>query len=130
MHNDLHGFSSNAVLFIYLLHTEQFCEDMSKLFRAVIMGPPGSGKGTISERIAHNFGLKHLSSGDFVRENISAKTGACFAKKCTNFRVFSLELFISEKLSMLTNARCTVKHKGCLDHMKGRNQLLRFIHKN
>lgn len=66
--------------FIYLLHTEHFCEDMSKLFRAVIMGPPGSGKGTISERIAHNFGLKHLSSGDFVRENISAKTGACFAK--------------------------------------------------
>ncbi len=50
---------------------------MAKLFRAVIMGPPGSGKGTISERIAQNFGLKHLSSGDFVRENIAAKTGAC-----------------------------------------------------
>ncbi|KTG36178.1 hypothetical protein cypCar_00000247 [Cyprinus carpio] len=49
---------------------------MSKLFRAVIMGPPGSGKGTISERIAHSFGLKHLSSGDFVRENIAAKTEA------------------------------------------------------
>lgn len=54
----------------------QFSEEMSKLFRAVIMGPPGSGKGTISERIAHNFGLKHLSSGDFVRENISSKTDA------------------------------------------------------
>ncbi|KAI2663589.1 Adenylate kinase 4, mitochondrial [Labeo rohita] len=49
---------------------------MAKLFRAVIMGPPGSGKGTISERIAHSFGLKHLSSGDFVRENIAAKTEA------------------------------------------------------
>ncbi|XP_066521796.1 adenylate kinase 4, mitochondrial [Hoplias malabaricus] len=49
---------------------------MSRLFRAVIMGPPGSGKGTISERIALSFGLQHLSSGDFLRENISTKTEA------------------------------------------------------
>lgn len=49
---------------------------MAKLFRAVIMGPPGSGKGTISERIAQSFGLKHLSSGDFLRENIAANTEA------------------------------------------------------
>ncbi|KAL7832635.1 hypothetical protein SRHO_G00296530 [Serrasalmus rhombeus] len=51
-------------------------EEMSRLFRAVIMGPPGSGKGTISERIARGFGLQHLSSGDFVRENIAASTEA------------------------------------------------------
>lgn len=50
---------------------------MSKLFRAVILGPPGSGKGTISERVARSFGLQHLSSGDFLRENIAANTGAC-----------------------------------------------------
>lgn len=49
---------------------------MSRIFRAVIMGPPGSGKGTISERIAHNFGLQHLSSGDFLRENIATGTEA------------------------------------------------------
>ncbi|KAJ8392565.1 hypothetical protein AAFF_G00074430 [Aldrovandia affinis] len=48
----------------------------NRLFRAVIMGPPGSGKGTISERIAQSFGLKHLSSGDFLRENIAANTEA------------------------------------------------------
>ncbi|KAL1022780.1 hypothetical protein UPYG_G00032210 [Umbra pygmaea] len=47
---------------------------MAKLFRAVIMGPPGSGKGTISERIAQKFALTHLSSGDFLRENIAANT--------------------------------------------------------
>ncbi|XP_013855383.1 adenylate kinase 4, mitochondrial [Austrofundulus limnaeus] len=49
---------------------------MAKLFRAAIMGPPGSGKGTISERIAHSFGLQYLSSGRFIREGIAAKTEA------------------------------------------------------
>lgn len=49
---------------------------MSKLFRAVILGPPGSGKGTISDRVASSFGLQHLSSGDFLRENIASKTEA------------------------------------------------------
>lgn len=38
------------------------------------MGPPGSGKGTVSERITKSFGLKHLSSGDLLRANIKAKT--------------------------------------------------------
>ncbi|KAG9354165.1 hypothetical protein JZ751_012289 [Albula glossodonta] len=44
------------------------------LFRAVIMGPPGSGKGTVSDRIRKTFELKHLSSGDILRANINAKT--------------------------------------------------------
>lgn len=48
---------------------------MAKLFRAAIMGPPGSGKGTISQRIAQSFGLQYLSSGHFLREGIAAKTG-------------------------------------------------------
>ncbi|XP_023650410.2 adenylate kinase 4, mitochondrial [Paramormyrops kingsleyae] len=48
----------------------------NRIFRAVVLGPPGSGKGTISARIAQSFGLQHLSSGDFVRENISASTEA------------------------------------------------------
>lgn len=45
------------------------------VFRGVIMGAPGSGKGTVSSRIAQSFGLKHLSSGDMLRANIEAKTG-------------------------------------------------------
>ncbi|XP_044302772.1 GTP:AMP phosphotransferase AK3, mitochondrial isoform X1 [Varanus komodoensis] len=44
------------------------------LLRAVIMGPPGSGKGTISLRIVKHFALKHLSSGDLLRENMNKKT--------------------------------------------------------
>lgn len=48
---------------------------MAKLFRAAIMGPPGSGKGTISKRIADSFGLQYLSSGHFLRDSIAANTG-------------------------------------------------------
>ncbi|XP_072245207.1 adenylate kinase 4, mitochondrial [Leuresthes tenuis] len=47
---------------------------MAKLFRAAIMGPPGSGKGTISKRIAQSFGLQYLSSGHYLREGIAANT--------------------------------------------------------
>jgi adenylate kinase len=34
----------------------------------VIMGAPGSGKGTQSKRIQVDFGVKHISSGDMLRE--------------------------------------------------------------
>ncbi|XP_023839164.1 GTP:AMP phosphotransferase AK3, mitochondrial [Salvelinus sp. IW2-2015] len=47
---------------------------LQRIFRAVIMGPPGSGKGTVSGRIVKSFGLTHLSSGDLLRANIKAKT--------------------------------------------------------
>uniref|UniRef100_A0A672Z517 GTP:AMP phosphotransferase AK3, mitochondrial n=1 Tax=Sphaeramia orbicularis TaxID=375764 RepID=A0A672Z517_9TELE len=43
---------------------------MAKLFRAAIMGPPGSGKGTISRRIAQSFGLQYLSSGHYLGFNL------------------------------------------------------------
>ncbi|XP_041741385.1 GTP:AMP phosphotransferase AK3, mitochondrial isoform X2 [Coregonus clupeaformis] len=48
---------------------------LKRIFRTVIMGPPGSGKGTVSGRIVKRFGLTHLSSGDLLRANIKAKTG-------------------------------------------------------
>lgn len=47
----------------------------ARLLRAVIMGAPGSGKGTVSSRITKHFELKHLSSGDLLRDNILRGTG-------------------------------------------------------
>ena len=38
------------------------------------MGPPGSGKGTVSGRIVERFGLQHLSSGDLLRVHIQNQT--------------------------------------------------------
>lgn len=46
----------------------------SKIFHAVIMGAPGSGKGTISERIIKHFGIKYLACGDLLRQNIQQST--------------------------------------------------------
>jgi len=40
----------------------------------LIFGPPGSGKGTQSVRLAGKFNLKHLSTGDMLRAEIAAGT--------------------------------------------------------
>lgn len=47
---------------------------MASKLRLIVLGAPGSGKGTISSRIVKEFQLKHLSSGDVLRDNIARKT--------------------------------------------------------
>jgi adenylate kinase len=44
------------------------------MLNIVLFGPPGSGKGTQSERLIQNYGLKHLSTGDILRVEIAAKS--------------------------------------------------------
>lgn len=45
-----------------------------QLLRVVILGAPGSGKGTISNRILRDFSLSYFSVGDTLREHIKART--------------------------------------------------------
>jgi len=40
----------------------------------LIMGPPGSGKGTMAKRITRDFGFEVLSTGDLIRAQISSGT--------------------------------------------------------
>lgn len=40
----------------------------------LVFGPPGSGKGTQSVRLAEKFRLIHLSTGDMLREEINSGT--------------------------------------------------------
>ena len=45
---------------------------------ALIIGPPGGGKGTISERITKEFHLGTLGSGDMIRSQIRQQTPVRF----------------------------------------------------
>jgi adenylate kinase len=40
----------------------------------VLLGPPGVGKGTQAELLAHEISLPHVSSGDLFRENMKGHT--------------------------------------------------------
>lgn len=44
------------------------------MFNIILFGPPGSGKGTQSEKLIETYGLVHLSTGDLLRSEISRKT--------------------------------------------------------
>lgn len=44
------------------------------MFNLILFGPPGSGKGTQSEKLIARFGLKHLSTGDLLRSEIAKQT--------------------------------------------------------
>ena len=44
------------------------------MLKMLIMGPAGSGKGTMSELITENFSVAHISSGDMFRYEIKHQT--------------------------------------------------------
>jgi len=44
------------------------------MLNIVLFGPPGSGKGTQSEKIIEKYGLIHISTGDLLREEVAAQT--------------------------------------------------------
>ncbi|MCU0395092.1 MAG: adenylate kinase [Chitinophagaceae bacterium] len=44
------------------------------MFNLVLFGPPGSGKGTQSEKLIEKYGLIHLSTGDLLRKEMKAGT--------------------------------------------------------
>jgi adenylate kinase len=51
------------------------------MFNIILFGPPGSGKGTQSERLIAKYGLKHLSTGDLLRAEIAGQTPLGLAAK-------------------------------------------------
>ncbi|XP_049887426.1 GTP:AMP phosphotransferase AK3, mitochondrial [Pectinophora gossypiella] len=47
---------------------------VTKLLKALILGAPASGKGTISSRIVKKYSVEHISSGDKLRDHIEKQT--------------------------------------------------------
>ncbi|HEY7588029.1 MAG TPA: nucleoside monophosphate kinase, partial [Thermoplasmata archaeon] len=42
--------------------------------RIVLLGPPGSGKGTQAAKLAERYGIPRISTGDILRRNVADGT--------------------------------------------------------
>ncbi|CAH8616124.1 unnamed protein product [Heterobilharzia americana] len=52
----------------------RFSHVLDSYVRAVIIGPPGSGKATVSSRLLKDFPLGYVSCGDVLRNHVAMKT--------------------------------------------------------
>jgi adenylate kinase len=53
-------------------HFKKDGEERTTSMVVILLGPPGSGKGTQAKRVAEFLGIPHVSSGDLLREHVRA----------------------------------------------------------
>jgi adenylate kinase len=93
----------------------------------IIMGPPGSGKGTFSTKLAERNGFVHISTGDLIRNSDDKELKAKIAKgeyadDKTMVKMLKKEL---EKIDLskgiiLDGFPRTIKQAGMLDSLLGK----------
>ena len=44
------------------------------MLRALLLAPPGAGKGTQGEQLAKIYGVPHLATGDLLRQHVAEGT--------------------------------------------------------
>lgn len=80
--------------------------------KIILLGPPGSGKGTVAEKIEKEFQLKHISAGALLREEISK--GTAIGKKIKK-TVESGELVPDELVTQLVKQEIKNRKDYLLD---------------
>ena len=51
--------------------------------KIILIGAPGSGKGTIAGKLSQEYNIPHISTGQMFRKHIEEQTN--FGKQITNF---------------------------------------------
>lgn len=85
----------------------------TKYLGIIIIGAPGSGKGTHSADIIEKYNVAHISTGDMLRENVAAKTklGEMANEYMQNGQLVPDDVIISMVLERLQKDDCV---KGCI----------------
>jgi len=65
---------SSLLPFPKLVKAEEYEPHQGRGVRAVLLGPPGSGKGTQAPKLKEHYCVCHLSTGDLLRAEIAQKT--------------------------------------------------------
>ena len=77
----------------------------------ILIGPPGSGKGTQSERLVEELGIPHLSTGMMLREKASTPVGRQIAKCIDQGKLVDDDLIMKLVEQRLAESDC---QNGCL----------------
>jgi adenylate kinase len=73
-------------LFFWLLLQAEICSSsrMARPPRIVVIGPPGSGKGTLCKAIQNKMHLVHISAGDILRASLNDQSISADVKNMVN----------------------------------------------
>lgn len=106
------------------------------MLNIVIFGPPGAGKGTQSLKIAENYGLEHISTGNIFREEIAKQSeiGVKVQKyldagmlvpdyKVVKILISKMRTFNNPKGFLFDGFPRTIKQATLLDRVLDRNNI-------